>query len=68
MTTTSKKKAVAVVRHYFYAALSSAWALYVSGNTNGKDLAIAALSGLIGPAIGYVDPNNTTYGVGSSAS
>jgi hypothetical protein len=67
MSKLTKKKAVAVVRHYVYATAASALAIYLSGNHDLKAVALSAVSGVLGPVLGAVDPNNTNYGVGSSS-
>lgn len=61
-----KKKAVAILRHYVYAAASAGLAAYMSGDTNAKAVATAAIVGVLGPILGALDPKNTKYGVGSS--
>lgn len=60
-----KKKAVAIIRHYVYAALSAGLAAYLAGTTDAKAVATAALVGVLGPILGALDPKNTRYGVGS---
>jgi hypothetical protein len=67
MSKVTKKKAVAVLRHYVYATVASALAIYLDGNHDLKAVALSALAGVLGPVLGAVDPNNTNYGVGSSA-
>jgi energy-converting hydrogenase Eha subunit A len=68
MSKVTKKKVIAVIRHYVYATAASALAIYLSGNHDVKSAALSAVSGVLGPVLGAVDPNNTNYGVGSSAS
>jgi len=59
-----KNKALAILRHYAYAALSAGLAAYLAGTTDAKAVATAAVVGVLGPILGAVDPKNTTYGVG----
>jgi hypothetical protein len=60
-----KNKVIAIARHYVYAALSAGLAAYLSGTTDAKAVATAAVVGVLGPILGALDPKNTKYGVGS---
>ena len=44
------------------ASLASAGALYMAGTTDPKTLAYALLSGLIGPALKYLDTSAAEFG------
>jgi hypothetical protein len=66
MSKINKTALTAALRHFAYAALASLGAAVANGATTPKDLATAVLAGLIGPALGYIDPKNTKYGIGSS--
>lgn len=68
MTKIQKNKAVAILRHYIYAAASAALAAYLAGETQPKTLATAAVVGILGPILGALDPKNTKYGVNATAS
>jgi hypothetical protein len=66
MSTVTKNKTIAVARHYVYAAVAAVLTLYLSGNENPKDLALAALAAVAGPLLGYLDPKNVNYGINST--
>jgi hypothetical protein len=44
------------------AALASAWALYMAGETDLKTLGLCIVSGLIGPLLKYLDTSSTDFG------
>ena len=50
---------------WFRAAAAAAVALYVSGITDPKQLGSAALAGLAGPLLKWLDPSATEFGRGS---
>ena len=47
------------------AAVASAVALYLAGQTDPKVLGTAALSGFLGPLLKWLDPSATEFGNGS---
>lgn len=47
------------------AAVASAVALYLAGQTDPKVLASAALTGFLGPVLKYLDSSATEFGKGS---
>jgi len=59
------KKAKAIALSYFRAAIASAIAVYLAGNTDPKALLAAALAAVAGPALKALDPNSPEFGVGS---
>ena len=50
---------------WFRASASAAIALYLAGETNPKTLLMAAVTGVAGPLLKALDPNETAYGKGS---
>ncbi len=54
-----------VALSWFRAAAAAAVALYVSGITDPKQLGAAALAGLAGPVLKWLDPSATEFGRGS---
>jgi hypothetical protein len=54
-----------VVLSWFRAAAASAVALYVSGITDPKQLGAAALAGLAGPVLKWLDSSAPEFGRGS---
>ena len=50
---------------WFRAAAASAVALYLAGETDLKTLAMAAMAGLAGPLLKWLDPSATEFGSGS---
>jgi len=50
---------------WFRAAAASAVALYLAGETDLKVLGAAALAGLAGPLLKWLDPSATEFGRGS---
>jgi hypothetical protein len=61
----NKKQLEAVAYSYGRAALASVAALYISGITDPKVLANAFLTGLIGPLVKALQPNEKQFGVGA---
>jgi hypothetical protein len=50
---------------WFRAAAASAVALYLAGETDLKTLAMAAMAGLAGPLLKWLDPSAPEFGRGS---
>lgn len=50
---------------WFRAAASAAIALYLTGVSDPKTLAAAALAGFAGPLLKWLDPSATDFGRGS---
>jgi hypothetical protein len=50
---------------WFRAAAASVVAIYMTGETNPKTLAAAALAGVAGPVLKWLDPSATEFGRGS---
>jgi hypothetical protein len=50
---------------WFRAAAAAAIALYLAGETNLKVLGTAALAGLLGPVLKWLDPSASEFGRGS---
>jgi hypothetical protein len=50
---------------WFRAAAAAVVALYIAGETNPKTLAAAALAGMAGPILKWLDPSATEFGRGS---
>ena len=50
---------------WFRAAAASAVALYLAGETDLKTLAMAAMAGLAGPLLKWLDQSATEFGRGS---
>lgn len=61
---TTKLKAVALT--YFRAAAAAVIALYLTGNTDIKALATAAVAAVAGPILKALDPSATEFGTGSN--
>jgi hypothetical protein len=55
----------AALLSWFRAAASAAVALYLTGVTDPKTLAAAALAGFLGPILKWLDPSATEFGRGS---
>jgi hypothetical protein len=62
----NKKKALGLLQHYAYAAVSAVVAAYVAGYHTPKDLGIAVLSAIIAPVLVALDPTNTLAGIHSA--
>jgi hypothetical protein len=52
---------------WFRAAAAAVVALYIAGETNPKTLGAAALAGMAGPVLKWLDPSATEFGRGSSS-
>ena len=50
---------------WFRAAAAAVVAIYMTGETNPKTLAAAALAGVSGPVLKWLDPSATDFGRGS---
>ena len=50
---------------WFRAAAAAVVAIYMTGETNPKTLAAAALSGVAGPVLKWLDPSAADFGRGS---
>jgi hypothetical protein len=50
---------------WFRAAAAAVVAIYMTGETNPKTLAAAALAGMAGPVLKWLDPSATEFGRGS---
>ena len=50
---------------WFRAAAAAVVALYIAGETNPKTLVAAALAGMAGPVLKWLDPSATEFGRGS---
>jgi hypothetical protein len=50
---------------WFRAAAAAVVAIYMTGETNPKTLAAAALAGVAGPVLKWLDPSATEFGRGS---
>jgi len=59
------KKLQAVLATYLRAAIASVIALYLAGETDPKKLGAAALAGIAGPVLKWLDPKATEFGRGS---
>jgi hypothetical protein len=60
---TTKLKAIAAT--YIRAAVAAVLALYLSGVTDLKTLALAGVAAVAGPVLKALDPSSTEFGVGS---
>jgi hypothetical protein len=54
-----------LARSWFRAAAAAVVAIYMTGETNPKTLAAAALAGVAGPVLKWLDPSATDFGRGS---
>lgn len=50
---------------WFRAAAAAVVAIYMTGENNPKTLAAAALAGVAGPVLKWLDPSATEFGRGS---
>ena len=62
MNTTKLK---AIVATYLRAAVAAALALYLSGVSDVKTLALAGVAAVAGPVLKALDPSSPEFGVGS---
>lgn len=54
----NSKRIISLVEHYAYATLAAGLAIWQSGNHNIKEVAWAALIGVLGPIIAHVNPKS----------
>ena len=59
------EKLVAIAGSYLRAAIAAVIALYLAGETNPKNLLMAAVAAIAGPVLKALDPKETTFGRGS---
>lgn len=59
------EKLVAIAGSYLRAALAAVIALYLAGETNPKNLLMAAIAAVAGPVLKALDPKETAFGRGS---
>jgi len=59
------EKVWAILGSYLRAAVAAVIAVYLAGETNPKTLLMAAVTGVAGPLLKALDPNETAYGKGS---
>jgi hypothetical protein len=62
MNTTKLK---AIVSTYLRAAVAAVLALYLTGTTDLKALALAGVAAVAGPILKAIDPSATEFGIGS---
>jgi hypothetical protein len=60
-----KKKLEAIASTYLRAAVAAVIALYLSGVTDLKTLALAGVAAVAGPVLKALDPSSPEFGVGS---
>ena len=61
----NKTKLKAIVATYVRAAVAAVLALYLSGVTDLKTLALAGIAAIAGPVLKALDPSATEFGRGS---
>jgi hypothetical protein len=62
----TKKKALGLLQHYAYAAVSGVVAAYVAGYHTPKDLVIAVVAAIVAPVLVALDPTNSLAGIHSA--
>jgi hypothetical protein len=62
----TKQKALGLLQHYAYAAVSGVVAAYVAGYHTPKDLGIAVVAAVLAPVLVALDPTNTLAGIHSA--
>ena len=62
----TKKKALGLLQHYAYAAVSGVVAAYVAGYHTPKDLGIAVVAAVVAPILVALDPSNALVGIHSA--
>lgn len=62
----NKTKLKAIVATYVRAAVAAVLALYLSGVTDLKTLALAGVAAIAGPVLKALDPSATEFGRGSN--
>ena len=61
------KKLISLAEHYAYATLAAGLAIWQSGNHNIKEVAWAALIGVLGPVIAHFNPKSLVNDVATKA-
>jgi hypothetical protein len=61
----TKDKLKAIATTYLRAAIASVIALYLAGETNPKNLLVAAVAAVAGPVLKALDPKETSFGRGA---
>lgn len=56
------KEAKAMLASWARSSLAGALAVYMSGNTNPKDLALGLLAGVVPLAMRWANPNDAAFG------
>ncbi len=56
------KEAKAMLASWARSSLAGALAVYMSGNTNPKDLALGLLAGVVPLAMRWANPNDVAFG------
>jgi len=59
------EKLVAIAGSYLRAAIAAVLALYLAGESNPKNLFMAAIASVAAPILKALDPKETAYGKGS---
>jgi hypothetical protein len=59
------EKLVAIAGTYLRAAIAAVLALYLAGESNPKNLLMAAIASVAAPILKALDPKETVYGKGS---
>jgi len=59
------EKLVAIAGSYLRAAIAAVLALYLAGESNPKNLLMAAIASVAAPILKALDPKETAYGKGS---
>jgi hypothetical protein len=59
----TKHKAIGLLQHYAYAAVSGVVAAYVAGYHTPKDLLIAVVAAVVAPVLVALDPTNALVGI-----
>jgi hypothetical protein len=62
----TKQKALGLLQHYAYAAVSGIVAAYVAGYHAPKDLGIAVIAAVLAPILVALDPTNALVGIHSA--
>ena len=61
----NKDKLKAIATTYLRAAIASVIALYLAGETNPKNLLVAAVAAVAGPVLKAIDPTEKAFGRGA---
>ena len=54
----NSKRLISLLEHYAYATLAAGLAIWQSGNHNIKEVAWAALIGVLGPVLAHINPKS----------